>query len=179
MCDAALGETCTVADPSGTPLNVRKSPYGQVIGALNNGILVSTEERRGDWVSVVPRSGKSGWVFLKFLDCAGSSAVRPIEPMIVPTPVEIDGNAILYACTSNDPKNSEFCHTYMTAVGDTLAFVRGLIKEQFPICMQGRITSQMGEVVVKYIRENPRDRHLKAATISALAFKDAWPCGGN
>jgi Rap1a immunity proteins len=34
----------------------------------------------------------------------------------------------------------------------------------------------MGAVVVKYIRDNPKDRHLNAAAITALAFKDAWPC---
>jgi Rap1a immunity proteins/Bacterial SH3 domain len=176
--DTAMGETCTVADPTDTPLNVRRTPNGPVVGALLNGIPVSIRERRGDWANIVPRTGQSGWVFQKYLDCSGSSAARPAEPLIVPTRVEIDGNAILYACTSNEPKTTEFCHTYMTAVGDTLAFVRGLIKEQFPICMEGKITSrQMGEVVVKYIRENPRDRHLNAATISALAFKDAWPCG--
>ena len=35
------------------------------------------------------------------------------------------------------------------------------------------------DVVIKYIRDNPKDRHLNAATIAALAFKDAWPCETN
>ena len=33
----------------------------------------------------------------------------------------------------------------------------------------------MADVVVKYIKGNPKDRHLNAATIAALAFKDACP----
>jgi hypothetical protein len=73
-------------------------------------------------VSVVPRAGRSDWVAQKYLDCADPSAERAAEPLIVPRRAEIDGNAIVYACTSTDPKNRGFCHTYMTAVGDPLAF---------------------------------------------------------
>jgi hypothetical protein len=156
---AAMSETCTVADPTGTPLNVRRSPNGQIVGALSNGVPVSIRERRGDWVSVAPSTGRSGWVAQKYLDCAGPSAERAA------------------ACASNDPKNSGFCHVYMTAVADTLTFMRGAMKDNFPICVTGNVTSkQLGDVVVEYIRDNPRDRHLNAATIAALAFKDAWPC---
>jgi hypothetical protein len=172
---AAMSETCTVADPTGTPLNVRRSPNGPIVGALSNGVPVSIRERRGDWVSVVPSTGRSGWVAQKYLDCAGPSAERAAEPLIVPTQVEIDGNVILHACASNDPKNSGFCHVYMTVVADTLTFMRGVMKDNFPICVTGNVTSkQLGDVV--YIRDNPKDRHLNAATIAALAFKDAWPC---
>lgn len=31
---------CTVSDPTGTPLNVRQSPGGRVIGTLENGTIV-------------------------------------------------------------------------------------------------------------------------------------------
>jgi hypothetical protein len=67
----------------------------------------------------------------------------------------------------------------MTAVGDTLTFVRALIKGDFPICMEGRITSQqMGEVVVKYIRDNPRD--LNAASVQGrLALRREVIATGN
>ena len=61
-------DACTVADPSGTPLNVRKGPNGPIVGALNNGILVVIRGRRGDWVNVVPHEapGKSGWVWREY-----------------------------------------------------------------------------------------------------------------
>jgi uncharacterized protein YraI len=174
----ALAENaCTVNDPTGTPLNVRERPNGPILGALKNGVPVSIRERRGDWVRVVPREGKTGWVVQKYLDCTEQSTTRDAEIPIAPTNTEIDGNVILYACTASDPKNSSFCHIYMTAVADSLAFMRGVLKDNFPICVTGNITSrQLGDVVVKYIRDNPRDRHLNAATIAALAFKDAWPC---
>jgi Bacterial SH3 domain len=64
---------CIVADPTGTPLNVRKRPsqHAPIIGALNNGTAVQTEMSQGDWVHIVPHEapGKSWWVWRKFLDC--------------------------------------------------------------------------------------------------------------
>jgi hypothetical protein len=43
--DRALSDDrCIVADPTGTPLNVRTSPYGTIIGTLNNGITVRIRE---------------------------------------------------------------------------------------------------------------------------------------
>jgi Rap1a immunity proteins len=169
---AATAETCVVADPTGTPLNVRKSPNGPIVGALNNDVRVSIRGHRGDWVNVIPdrAAGKSGWVVKKFLRCGD------LGPLGVPTRAEIDGDLILYACTSSDPTDRGFCHVYMTAVRDTLA-LRTVIKDEFPICMTGNITSrQLADVVVKYIKDNPKDRHLNAATVAALAFRDAWPC---
>ena len=42
----ALGqERCIVADPTGTPLNVRSTPDGHVIQTLNNGISVTIFDR--------------------------------------------------------------------------------------------------------------------------------------
>jgi uncharacterized protein YraI len=148
LTSAALAESaCTVNDPTGTPLNVRGRPNGPILGALKNGVPVSIRERRGDWVRVVPREGKTGWVVQKYLDCTEQSTTRDAEPSTAPTHAEIDGNVILYACTSTDPKHSGFCHIYMTAVGDTLAFMRGLLKDDFPICMTGNVTSrQLGDV---------------------------------
>ena len=68
------GEGCLVADPTLTPLNVRKSPNGPILGAINNGTLVVVMERRGDWVRIVPHeaAGKSGWVWLEYLSCSES-----------------------------------------------------------------------------------------------------------
>lgn len=66
------GEGCLVADPTLTPLNVRKSPNGPILGAIYNGTLVVVMGHRGDWVRIVPHeaAGKSGWVWLKYLTCS-------------------------------------------------------------------------------------------------------------
>jgi hypothetical protein len=49
----------------------RPSQHAPIIGALNNGTTVSTGMSRGDWVHIVPQkvSGKSRWVWHKFIDC--------------------------------------------------------------------------------------------------------------
>jgi hypothetical protein len=48
---------CRVADPTPTPLNVRSSPNGRIVGTVENGmpvsVLDSTTDRRGHgWVYV-------------------------------------------------------------------------------------------------------------------------------
>ena len=65
---------CAVADPTGTPLNVRSSPKnGTVLGALHNDTLVTVKETATvggqKWVRVVPTVGKQGWVYFDYLDC--------------------------------------------------------------------------------------------------------------
>ena len=78
----AWAQTCTVNDPSGTPLNVRASPYGAILGALQNGALVKvqkeTSDRRGDaWAYIVPvQAGKTGWAFRKYLSCGNQRLDR-------------------------------------------------------------------------------------------------------
>jgi hypothetical protein len=66
---------CVVADPTGTPLNVRTAPNGSILGALFNGTRVSVlnvvTDRNGErWAYIAPVGpGKRGYVFRKFLDC--------------------------------------------------------------------------------------------------------------
>jgi uncharacterized protein YraI len=80
----ASADVCIVADPTGTPLNVRKRPsqHAPIIGPLNNGIAVQTKMPRGAWVYTVPHeaAGKSGWVWRKFIDCTEQSLPVPKFP---------------------------------------------------------------------------------------------------
>ena len=82
MVAATAHADCIVADPSPTPLNVRTSPYGQVIGTLDNGqsvaIIDHTVDNRGrDWVYVSdPETERPiGWVFREYVVCKGD--MRP------------------------------------------------------------------------------------------------------
>jgi hypothetical protein len=65
---------CVVNDPTGTPLNVRSSPNGPILGALYNGTRVSlirvvnTGGRTWAYVSA-KAPAQSGFVFRAFLDC--------------------------------------------------------------------------------------------------------------
>ncbi|KAF0121121.1 MAG: SH3 domain-containing protein [Xanthobacteraceae bacterium] len=72
----AQSTRCRVMDPTGTPLNVRDSPNGVVIGRIRNGTLVtrvrSSEDERGrPWSYVVDRSSGEplGWVYREFIAC--------------------------------------------------------------------------------------------------------------
>lgn len=69
---------CQVTDPTGTPLNVRAQPNGQIINALRNGREVyiddiAYDEKGRPWARV---SGfykgeyrHWGWVFREFITC--------------------------------------------------------------------------------------------------------------
>jgi hypothetical protein len=66
----AKAETvCKVADPTGTPLNIRSYPGGNVVGKIRNGkrvrIIEITRDDRGKlWANI-----GSGWVVREFLAC--------------------------------------------------------------------------------------------------------------
>jgi hypothetical protein len=73
----AEGERCYVTDPTGTPLNVRASPNGAIIGTLKNGKFVLIVERANaangkPWALVVDFETKQriGWVFYRYLSCS-------------------------------------------------------------------------------------------------------------
>ena len=66
---AAAGATCIVTDPTGTPLNIRSSPNGNIVGTLRNGTAVVIQDTAYD------RQGRAwayigvGWVFREFISC--------------------------------------------------------------------------------------------------------------
>jgi hypothetical protein len=67
---------CKVMDPTGTPLNVRASPNGHIVGTLQNGVQVSVLDRAVDrkkqaWVYVGHSEDQSpiGWVYRDFIAC--------------------------------------------------------------------------------------------------------------
>jgi hypothetical protein len=64
---------CIVADPTGTPLNVRSKPNGPIVGALHNDmqVVITSSALVGakQWVRVIPGIGKPGWVFADYVMC--------------------------------------------------------------------------------------------------------------
>jgi hypothetical protein len=75
---AQAEDVCKVTDPTGTPLNVRQTPNGRIVGTLKNGREVYIEETASDdkgkpWakVSVVNKGKKQvlGWVLREFISC--------------------------------------------------------------------------------------------------------------
>ena len=66
---------CIVADPSGTPLNIRDKPNGEIIGSLPNGFPVevarSAVQRDTNWVEIANAGAgpPTGWVYRPYIDC--------------------------------------------------------------------------------------------------------------
>src|ERR1035441_9415902 len=78
---------CTVADPTGTPLNVRATPAGQLLPeVLYNGAEVivyqaSRDARGKEWLLVGKPGGNShGWGFRDYIRCEEASAVKSAIP---------------------------------------------------------------------------------------------------
>lgn len=67
---------CRIMDPTGTPLNIRETPGGRVVGQLPNGMLVNRAETVRDgrgraWVFLHSRETGDpiGWVYREFVAC--------------------------------------------------------------------------------------------------------------
>lgn len=82
---------CTVADPTGTPLNIRLSPNGPVLGSVKNGSeLAFIEHREVDgklWALVehydpgeLAADFDGAWVFGAYLDCTATTLDLPDRP---------------------------------------------------------------------------------------------------
>jgi Bacterial SH3 domain len=86
LIEASAQDRCRVMDPTGTPLNVRTTPNGHIVGTLNNGEQVTVLDRSSDrkgksWVYVgnYEDSKPIGWVFREFIAC-GVERVPAIRP---------------------------------------------------------------------------------------------------
>ncbi len=75
---ADFGKTCTVSDPTDTPLNIRQQPNGKIIDRLDNGmqveVLRTRTDRKGEiWIQISVGDSETvrGYVLRKFLNCSG------------------------------------------------------------------------------------------------------------
>ena len=87
---AVLAAGCVVADPTGTPLNVRSAPQGRILSILPNGTAVVVVEERAlagrRWAKVTATDGTLGWVFASYLDCTMADDNTKSAPMKPRTP---------------------------------------------------------------------------------------------
>lgn len=88
---AAFAAGCAVADPTGTPLNLRSAPQGSVLSTLPNGTAVVIVEERTlagkRWAKVTAADGVLGWVFASYLDCTlavDNTKSAPMKPRTPP-----------------------------------------------------------------------------------------------
>jgi uncharacterized protein YraI len=66
---SAAQAACIVTDPTGTPLNIRSSPNGQIVGTLRNGTSVSIRGTASDSQGRLWANIGIGWVFREFISC--------------------------------------------------------------------------------------------------------------
>ncbi len=80
---AAYGR-CSVADPTGTPLNVRSAPNGAILTTLANGteVEIVDEMRIGakHWLFVARQGERLGWVFGAYVVCGKPGEAREAAP---------------------------------------------------------------------------------------------------
>ena len=73
--ESNAGANCVIADPTSTPLNLRTSPNGTIVGTVANGtrarILDQARDRGGEqWVYIADAGARPmGWVIRKFIVC--------------------------------------------------------------------------------------------------------------
>ena len=72
---ASAQEICRVSDPTGTPLNIRETPNGQIVGNLTNGMVVSVlatvvSKDNKKWTHIGRDGIPIGWVFRDYVDCS-------------------------------------------------------------------------------------------------------------
>ena len=81
-------EYCRVADPTGTPLNVRRSPNGPISITLVNGSAVTVIDKsvsKGKPWAFVARDGSPvGWVFRDYLNCQPATLAAPTSNGSIP-----------------------------------------------------------------------------------------------
>jgi len=66
---AAAHGACIVTDPTGTPLNIRSAPNGEIIGTLRNGASVTIRATSYDGQGRLWAYIGAGWVFREFISC--------------------------------------------------------------------------------------------------------------
>ena len=80
---------CTVIDPTGTPLNVRTGPDGEIVSTLRKGSKVEViehQEHEGKtWALIARYAADWGYVFGDYLECTGEDDYGRICTVTDPT----------------------------------------------------------------------------------------------
>jgi hypothetical protein len=102
--------------------------------------------------------------------------------LLLPLPAFADpyvGTTLLHDCeqseTGNDVADLLKCASYIAGVADALS----TISSQTPspsFCANDATYTQERAVVLKFLKEHPRDLHYSAASLILKALLEAYPC---
>lgn len=132
--------------------------------------------------------------YAKILGTAGESVpdqrprqTQPIAPpQVVPTDTQMlargdmlnTGNGLLETCSATDYQRDAACFAYIRGITDGFSGAMALAEQPQRFCLpDGWTLEQSRDVVLKWLRANPAQRHYSAAVLVVVALNKAAPCG--
>ena len=87
------------------------------------------------------------------------------------------GNELLEACEGSEPFQQAFCLGYVTGASDVDGAEGAAFPERRRSCVPDSVSNgQLKDVVVKYLKDNPEERHILAAILVVKSVAKAFPC---
>jgi Rap1a immunity proteins len=105
-----------------------------------------------------------GWVYRDYLDCQPTADTATSTSAPYPA---FTGNTLLSSCTADPttaPAKVMECVTYVVAVAGTMIVWQTVARDSAYFCVpEEAIGEQLKDIVVKWLRANPAERHLNGA----------------
>jgi hypothetical protein len=98
-------------------------------------------------------------------------------PVAYAAPLET-GNDILRDCSRTNKKINYFAHCagFIRGLADGIMFWEEYHPETVVACIPPRAdTGQLSDIVLRWLADNPKMRHLGSSVVVALALHEAWP----
>ena len=89
----------------------------------------------------------------------------------------LTGNNLLEACTSTKSSAGNFCAGYVAGVSDAVRWVAFDTNSAQSFCSgRGVNSTQVQDIVIKYLKEHPEVRQYSAPSMIYPALIAAFPC---
>jgi hypothetical protein len=101
-----------------------------------------------------------------------------VEADDIPFSPFISGNDLWTWCSSREVRSVNLCLGYALGAADVWTVVSTRPQwDLAKVCLPSAVKpDQVRDVVIRYLREHPEDRHNPAALAAYSALKDAFPC---
>lgn len=87
------------------------------------------------------------------------------------------GNYWLAQCQNSDPNRSVACIDYIKGLRDGVQAQRILTKTNPVFCIPEAVTpGQLKDLFAKYLKDNPKNRHMPGDAILVYTLKQSYPC---
>jgi hypothetical protein len=87
------------------------------------------------------------------------------------------GNDLLEFCESKKEFEQAFCLGYITGVTDMEGMNTAAFPDRQRSCISTIVTNgQLIDVVLKYLKDHPEERHMLAAVLIVKSMAQAFPC---